>query len=77
MREALSLASAAFLSWTTSGLDLFHGRFDRRPSRWNRGASSSHFDEQLERLENRYCRDPALLTMLPIFSWRDAPREDR
>jgi SAM-dependent methyltransferase len=61
-RELQCLAQRHFELDDLKGLDLFHGRFAADP-RWNpdAGTSSSHFDEQLERLENRYCRDPGFI----------------
>ncbi|HEY4276149.1 MAG TPA: class I SAM-dependent methyltransferase [Rhizomicrobium sp.] len=61
-RELQSLAQRHFELDDIRGLDLFHGRFAADP-RWNpeSGAPTSHFEEQLERLENRYCRDPGFM----------------
>jgi SAM-dependent methyltransferase len=61
-RELQSLAARHFEIDDLRGLDLFHGRFAADP-RWNPqgGMSSGHFNEELERLENRYCRDPGFM----------------
>ncbi|MEO8896391.1 MAG: class I SAM-dependent methyltransferase [Rhizomicrobium sp.] len=60
--ELQALAARHFEIDDLRGLDLFHGRFAADP-RWNPEVSSppAHFAEQLERLENRYCRDPGFI----------------
>ncbi|HWF64941.1 MAG TPA: class I SAM-dependent methyltransferase, partial [Rhizomicrobium sp.] len=61
-RELLALAERHFEIDDLKGLDLFHGRFAPDP-RWNPdgGNGSGHFSDELERLENRYCRDPGFI----------------
>jgi SAM-dependent methyltransferase len=61
-RELLALAEPHFEIDDLKGLDLFHGRFAGDP-RWNPedGSSGGHFTQELDRLENRYCRDPGFI----------------
>jgi len=61
-RELESLAARRFEIDDLKGLDLFHGRFAGDP-RWNPDIKdgSVQFEDELDRLENRYCRDPGFI----------------
>ncbi len=59
--ELQRLAAPAFEVEDLRGLDLFHGRFDGDP-RWNPGGlPTARLAQELERLEDRYCRDPGFM----------------
>lgn len=59
--EVQRLAAQAFEIEDLRGLDLFHGRFDGDP-RWNpQSPPPARLVQELERLEDRYCRDPGFI----------------
>ncbi|HEY0266150.1 MAG TPA: class I SAM-dependent methyltransferase, partial [Rhizomicrobium sp.] len=59
--ELARLAAPGFEVDDICGLDLFHGRFAGDP-RWNPAAPPlARLSQELERLEERYCRDPGFI----------------
>ncbi|HEY4124748.1 MAG TPA: class I SAM-dependent methyltransferase [Rhizomicrobium sp.] len=59
--ELGDLAEKYFHIEDLRGLDLFHGRFADDP-RWNPPATANkHFQRELDRLEEQYCRDPKFI----------------
>jgi SAM-dependent methyltransferase len=60
--ELARLAEPIFETEDIFGLDLFHGRFASDP-RWNppAGAMTARLTQELDRLEDRYCRDPGFV----------------
>jgi SAM-dependent methyltransferase len=59
--ELQRLAAPRFEIDDLRGLDLFHGRFDSDP-RWNPHVMPpARLAQELERLEDRYCRDPGFI----------------
>jgi SAM-dependent methyltransferase len=60
--ELALLAKPGFEVEDLRGLDLFHGRFASDP-RWNPPSSAlpARLTQELDRLEDRYCRDPGFV----------------
>jgi hypothetical protein len=60
--ELTQLARPRFEVEDIRGLDLFHARFASDP-RWNPPSSAmpARLSQELDRLEDRYCRDPGFV----------------
>ncbi|PWB84632.1 MAG: hypothetical protein C3F11_00255 [Methylocystaceae bacterium] len=76
--EVRALSSSRFELTELRGLDLFHGRFaaDRR---WNppTARASTAFLQELDRLEDLYCRDPEFVDHATHILLMAAPRKPR